>query len=328
MDKLCITTKRGKVQSAFLDVNGVKGHSNLSYSLFDKITDDECFIGADGKHATLEHKFDIVILPDGKLELSSQSFFEISDVGSHFQIQVFSRDVKFDTWSVIWPDLDGDGYFEIDLKKAQPNNQLPPDIITQKPDIITQKPDIFTQPPDGGIRPPDGDTQPPDGGKQQPVSTKWYLYLLGFVVVLTILGVTWVLLNNSHKKVANLECFDAGSLYEASITPDINQIYLDKCLVEITSMHDDQIIEFVQKWPNEDSRLNLEAGHFFNPYHNSEVFDAIKRPSTLNSLDAAIYYTQAMSDDLSADTHLKELCTEETDPAKMLLLISYCEKYK
>ena len=98
IDKLSVNTKRGSIQSIKLITSASVGKATLSYSLTDLNADEKAFIGPDGNYSVIEYKINIQQNDEGIVDLDPKSFFELSDLESHFKIELFEQDTIISVW--------------------------------------------------------------------------------------------------------------------------------------------------------------------------------------------------------------------------------------
>jgi len=349
MDKLCITTKRGTVKSASLSLLDPIPDQELKYSIIDLIVSEEVYITASGAHTRLEVQETANARSKTNFELIAKSFREISEAGSNFEIRIFPQNCDIRSWEVIWPDLAGDGDYEIKLLEQRTNleiaiDEIPVEKDPQGPDPTEIDPLTADQvKKDPSVADPVVEAQPAhddissgltnddveevapgnEGYKPKKFS-KSLIYWLSGVAAVVLACVIYLF--EKDKIYPKFNCLEALVAKGVLLSSDDKHNFTINCEREITNLDDEQFRNLLDNWAKQDLDLVLEVGHLYNPLKNSINFEKFERSSIKDPRIAAYFYHFGLSKGLEAARDgLRLICDRHDDEKTQIWIETYCK---
>lgn len=295
IDKLSVNTKRGSIQSIKLITSASVGKANLSYSLTDLNADEKAFIGPDGNYSVVEYRIDIQQNDEGIVDLDPKSFFELSDLESHFKIELFEQDTIISVWEATWPDRAGDGTFEIELEK-------PKKIPEPKPE-----PETKPEPPKSRVSP----------------------VLVAMIAIVAVVAVLVIYQNKDSLRSAKLDCFEPEVVMQAANNDDLKVQFRNKCITELGQLDEQGYNDLLASWISADMEMLEIIGDFYNPYISDDLLDGLKPDvGDMASSTAATYYLQASQAGLqNASSKLRSLCERVEDDTERFFMQEQCRSF-
>lgn len=295
IDKLSVNTKRGSIQSIKLITSASVGKANLSYSLTDLNADEKAFIGPDGNYSVVEYRIDIQQNDEGIVDLDPKSFFELSDLESHFKIELFEQDTIISVWEATWPDRAGDGAFEIELEK-------PKKIPEPKPE-----PETKPEPPKSRVSP----------------------VLVAMIAIVAVVAVLVIYQNKDSLRSAKLDCFEPEVVMQAANNDDLKVQFRNKCITELGQLDEQGYNDLLASWISADMEMLEIIGDFYNPYISDDLLDGLKPDvGDMASSTAATYYLQASQAGLqNASSKLRSLCERVEDDTERFFMQEQCRSF-
>ena len=312
-DKLSVNTKRGRIQSIQLISEASVGKTDLSFSLTDLNADERAYIGFDGNYSAVKYLAPVRTNDGSLLELDPSAFKELSDLESHFKIELFANDNLICIWEATWPDRAGDGAFEIELEQPRP--------------IPEQRPEPAPAPEAAPEPAPAPEPKPVPGPIAQPPQSRMPLYVLAGMAFLGIVAFGLFYKDNNILQLSKIDCFEPEVVLQAAGDDVLKAQFRDDCINKLSDLDDQSYRELLAGWISSEKAIAELLGDFYNPLVSEHLLEGL-RPvdSDMSSSTAASYYLQAVEAGLlSASDKLRTLCVNVEDDTERFFMQDQCD---